>query len=271
MAPHGPHPAGGAAAVFWIAGSHLRQPMQNFATPRARSSERRNLGQALTVVAGVRFLAGGLTLRGAAGLAMAMTTASRQAARGGTSALLVLDLQVDFLQANGRMPIAREQIAPVLGAANRAIAAAAASGVAVIYVGNEFTPWDLPGNWFRHGAAMRGTPGAALDPRLTRLADAPYFAKRGGDAFANPALADFVRMHRITAVVLCGVYADACVSATAQGALGRGLGVAVLADAVGAASEAARRRALAGLGRAGAGIETTADFVARLGAAARAG
>ncbi|HZO80620.1 MAG TPA: isochorismatase family cysteine hydrolase [Candidatus Binataceae bacterium] len=199
-----------------------------------------------------------------------MTAAGKQAGAGLISALLVLDLQVDFLEPNGRMPIAREQIAPVLAAANRAIAAAGGSGMAVVYVGNEFTPWDIPGNWFRHGAALRGTPGAALDPRLRRLGAAPYFAKRGGDAFANPALVNFVRTGRITRVVLCGVYADACVSATARGALGRGLRVTVLADAVGAASEAARRRALTGLGSAGVGIETTADFVTRLAANAAA-
>lgn len=182
------------------------------------------------------------------------------------TALLVLDLQIDFLEPQGRLPIAREEVAPVLAAANRAIAAAAARRTAVVYIGNEFTSWDVLGNLFRHGAAMRGTPGAALDPRLTKLAGAPYFSKDRADAFSNPALGNFLRSHRIASVVVCGVFADACVSATTKAALARGLKVALLADAVGAASDSARRRALVALGRAGAKVETTAQFIARLGA-----
>lgn len=194
-------------------------------------------------------------------------TASSNAsfAQDGAAALLVLDLQVDFVEPHGRMPIARDQIGPMLAATNQAIAAAAAHRIAVVYIGNEFTRWDIPGNWFRHGAALNGTPGAALDPRLTRLDAAPYFAKRRGNAFSNPELGRFLRAHDIGSVVLSGVYAGACVSATAKAALGGGLKVTVLADAVGAASERARQAALAVLERRGAKIETTAAFIEKLG------
>ena len=104
----------------------------------------------------------------------------------GGAALLVLDLQVDFVDPAGRLPISRDQISPVLAAANRAIAAANGH-LAVAYIGNEYGFWDIPGNWFRRGAAMKSSFGSALDPLVTRIAGAPYFAKHRGDAFSNDA------------------------------------------------------------------------------------
>ncbi|MGH8012177.1 MAG: cysteine hydrolase family protein [Candidatus Binataceae bacterium] len=185
----------------------------------------------------------------------------------GTIALLVLDLQVDFLDRNGRMPIAQDQIGPVLANSNRVIEAATPHRIVIAYVGNEYTRWDLPGNWFRHNAARAGTPGAALDSRLKRVATAPYFPKRQGDAFSNPELGRFLRAHHITHVVICGVYADACITATAREALRRGFTVTVLADAVGAASDSARQSALAKLSRAGAEVQATSGFINHPGAA----
>jgi nicotinamidase/pyrazinamidase len=152
----------------------------------------------------------------------------------GRAALLVLDLQVDFVDPAGRLPISRDQISPVLAAANRAIAAAKSEHLAVAYIGNEYGFWDIPGNWFRRGAAMKSSFGSALDPLVTRIAGTPYFAKHRGDAFSNDALGRFLVSNDIGRVVLAGVYADACIYCTARSAINRGYRVTVLADAVGA-------------------------------------
>lgn len=187
--------------------------------------------------------------------------ASESVPRSDASALLVLDLQVDFVERGGRMPIAADQIEQVLKMSNLAIEASAARQMAIVYIGNEYTRWDIPGNWFRRNAARAGTPGAALDPHLNRIVGAPYFPKRRGDAFSNPDLERFLRAHQIGRVVLCGVYAGDCVTATAHGALGRGISVFILSDAVGAASATARRLALARLSQTGAQIVTTEEFI----------
>jgi nicotinamidase/pyrazinamidase len=178
----------------------------------------------------------------------------------GGAALLVLDLQVDFVDPAGRLPISRDQISPVLAAANRAIAAANGGRLAVAYIGNEYGVWDIPGNWFRRGAAMKNSCGSALDPRVTRIAGTPYFAKHRGDAFSNDALDHFLVSNAIGRVVLAGVYADACIYCTARSAINRGYRVTVLADAVGAASDEDRRAALRSLSRLGVDAETVADF-----------
>jgi nicotinamidase-related amidase len=186
------------------------------------------------------------------------------------TSLLVLDLQVDFLECNGRMPIAPEQIDQVLAMSNQAIEAATTHHMAIAYIGNEYTRWDIPGNWFRHNAAPAGTPGAALDPHVKRVSEAGYFPKRQADAFSSSELEGFLRQHRIRRLVICGVYADACVAATARGALRRAFAVIVLSDAVGAASDTARQSALVKILQAGGQIKTTGEFINGLGATSRA-
>ncbi len=99
------------------------------------------------------------------------------------TALLVLDLQVDFLERNGRMPIAPDQMDEVLTMSNQAMEAAATHHVAIACSGNEYTRWDILGNWFRHNAALAGAPGAALDPQVKRVSEAPYFPKRRTSAY----------------------------------------------------------------------------------------
>jgi len=65
---------------------------------------------------------------------------------GSGTALMMVDYQRDFLQADGRMPIAQDQTAAVIKAANDLIAAARAHLIPVIFIKDEFTPWVLIGN-----------------------------------------------------------------------------------------------------------------------------
>ena len=179
-------------------------------------------------------------------------------------AVLAIDLQRDFLEDDGKMPIARGQVAPLIAAANKVIAAAAARGANVVYIGNEFprSQWLL--NLFRWNAAVSGSPGAKMDPRV-ELASSTYFPKAEGDAFSNRALGAFLRAASVTDVILLGVYAGACVTATARTAMREGYRVTLVREGIGAASDRARERALSRLGRAGARVQSAAEVIARLG------
>ena len=166
-------------------------------------------------------------------------------------ALLLIDFQRDFLADDGRMPVARSQVAPVLVATRAAIGAAQRDGVLIVKIGNEFRRSDVIGNFRRRHAAVAGEPGASWDPRLD-VDGAAYLAKWKADAFRNPALPLLLASQRTEHVLLAGLYARACITATARGALARGLRVTILADAVACQSDATRARALAELNRLGA-------------------
>ena len=171
----------------------------------------------------------------------------------GKRALLLIDFQRDFLADDGRLPVARNQVEPVIAAANGAVAKARTEGAAIIAIGNEFRHADWIANIFRRLAALAGSDGARWDERVDR-AGATYFPKWSSNAFANPALGAFLDQLGIDTVTLAGLYANACVTATAKGALRRGLKVEIVADAVAAGSDRARAKAIEPLARRGVKI-----------------
>lgn len=157
--------------------------------------------------------------------------------------LLLIDFQRDFLADDGRMPIARNQLEPLIAGANTAIAEARARGLPIVAIGNEFAPTDRVMNLLRRNAAVAGSPGAAWDERVPQNG-AAYFAKTRGDAFSNERLRRHLAELGAEEVVLAGVMAKACVTATAKGALREGLKVRVAADAVADTSDRAKTNAL---------------------------
>lgn len=174
-------------------------------------------------------------------------------------ALLVIDMQRDFLQVNGRLPIESTQVPALVAQVNKAIEAAKGQGWPIAVIANEFHPWD-PANLFRRCAGIRGSEGARLDERV-RQSEFEPFLKGRGDAFSNPRLAAWLRDQQVDEVCLCGVYANGCVKATAKGALHEGFKATVLTDAVGAGSKQAVSRGLTACQRDGASISTVEEYL----------
>jgi nicotinamidase-related amidase len=166
------------------------------------------------------------------------------------SALLLIDFQRDFLDPDGRLPVAAHHVEPMIRAARQAIADRT-PGQIIVKVANQFPAKARIANATRRNAAIAGTPGAAWDPRLD-IADACYLPKWKSDAFCNPQLDRLLKEHGIAEVTVAGLYARACVTATVKSALRRGLAVNVLTDGVACRSDATRRRALARLHANGA-------------------
>src|ERR1700674_4243211 len=81
-------------------------------------------------------------------------------------ALLLIGFQRDFLADDGRMPVARQHVGPVLAAAISAAAEAKAMGVPVVAIGNEFRRSDYIMNLLRRRASIEGSSGAVWDSRL---------------------------------------------------------------------------------------------------------
>ena len=165
------------------------------------------------------------------------------AATPGRRALLLLDFQRDFLADDGRMPVARQHVAPVLAAARLAADRARLRGDLIIKVGNEFRRGDIVGNLLRRRAAVSGSAGTAWDDRID-VEDALHIPKSAGSAFTNPALGAALDARGIRHLMIAGLFAKGCVRATAEAALRRGLTVEVLADAVACSSDRSRDRAL---------------------------
>jgi nicotinamidase/pyrazinamidase len=178
-----------------------------------------------------------------------------------TKALLLLDLQRDFLAPDGRLPVAQEAVAGLLARVNELATRFAHEGAPVVLITNEFSPWDVPANLFRCNAALRGSKGAELDPRVM-VASEYRFTKRVGDAFSNPALGAFLRERGVRDLYIGGVFSEACVTRTALGARAQGFIPHVLSDAVAGASRQASEKALGRLRGNGVAVTAATDLMA---------
>ena len=166
------------------------------------------------------------------------------------SALLLIDMQEDFLSPSGRMPVNPTHVAQMLEASQRAVASAETEGDLVIRIGNEFPTRDVIGNLLRRRAALKGSHGAVWDSRIWPP-DSHYVAKWKANAFSNPDLGAMIDEHQIRKVRLAGLFARACVSSTALGAQRRGLRVQVIGGATACRSDRSRAKALDRLRRRG--------------------
>lgn len=172
-------------------------------------------------------------------------------------ALLMIDLQVDFLSRNGRLPISADHVEEVLGAVKEAAADARAKGWPIAAIGNEFPKSAILANLFRNFAALKGAEGAKWDPRAPEQFDA-YFAKATTNSFSNPDLDPWLRQREVKAIHLCGVMAGACVAATAKAGLELGYEVKLIERGIGAPSASSRSKALERLLASGCAISDLA-------------
>ena len=109
-------------------------------------------------------------------------------------------------------------------------------------------------NRFRRGAAVEGTAGADVDPRIRGTDTVRVFAKHRSSAFSNPELAPYLRAHGVSKVYVLGVFAEGCIRATAAEARQLGFDVVVPLDAIGTNGAFKRRFAQWAMRRAGVAL-----------------
>jgi nicotinamidase-related amidase len=177
------------------------------------------------------------------------------------TALLAIDLQRDFLEENGRMPVGKNGAELVIASASRLLKYAESVGWLQVFIKNEYRKADWIGNLFRRGAAIEGSAGAEIDPRIPFRAGALVVSKARPDAFTNPALAEILTSAGIHHLVVLGVMAEGCVRATANSAIRRGFSVTVVSDGVASSRDFLRRFGLRSVQKAGARIRRTSEIL----------
>jgi nicotinamidase-related amidase len=144
------------------------------------------------------------------------------------TAVLLLDLQIDFLDvAHGKMPVSAAGAFRVIEAANAVLAGRSLPDALPDFIVNQFSATATLGNVFRRGAAIVGSTGASLDPRIQAPPNVRVFSKERSSAFSNEDLAPYLRSQGVGKVWIVGVMPEACVRATALSALKLGFEVVV--------------------------------------------
>jgi nicotinamidase-related amidase len=176
------------------------------------------------------------------------------------NALLLIDLQIDFLSENGRMPVGAANAERVISIANRLVELFEERRWPIIIIFNQFKQSDFIGNFFRRYAAIEDAEGGKIDPRIL-VDDAQYFSKAKSSAFSNPDCVEYLKNAEIDNVVICGVYAEGCVRATAFDAHRAKLNTIVLSDGVSSNRKAKYKWALTHLRKRGIPIMSFEEYL----------
>ena len=167
----------------------------------------------------------------------------------GRTALIIIDMQRDFLEPGGfgaalGNDVSRLQVA--VAPCREALVAARRAGMLVIHTREGHRPdlSDAPPHKVERGdpklrigaqgpmgrILIRGEPGHDIIPELYPAAGEPIIDKPGKGAFYQTDLELMLRNHAIDTLLVCGVTTEVCVNTTVREANDRGFRCVVLAD-----------------------------------------
>ncbi|MBE9098278.1 isochorismatase family cysteine hydrolase [Vacuolonema iberomarrocanum] len=145
------------------------------------------------------------------------------------SLLLVIDLQNDFTQPNGRSSACTEQIEDVVATINATVNTRQQQNESSAIV---VTDWSNPlMRWMTKNSMTPGTVGAALDSRLNTDGIRQY-TKGSKSIFSSQELLAELEREGIEHLILSGLAAEHCISVSAKEARKRGFKVSYLPGAV---------------------------------------
>jgi nicotinamidase-related amidase len=181
-----------------------------------------------------------------------------------TTALVVIDMQRDFLEPGGfgellgnDVSLLRSAITPTIDV----LKAARETGLFVLHTREGHVPdlSDAPPSKLARGnldtgigdagpmgrILVQGEPGHHIIPELAPIDGEPVIDKPGKGAFYATDLGDILRAKAICTLIVCGVTTEVCVHTTVREANDRGYECLVLADCVGSYFPEFQRVALA--------------------------
>ena len=140
------------------------------------------------------------------------------------TALIVIDMQNDYLWPQRKRQFSYDT-AQLTAAVNELIRDYHSRGCEVVYIRHIIQ--NLPTNRLLFGYSLAGTEGAELYSGLDVVTE-NRFDKLVGDALSSSALREFLSHSGVERLHLCGLDECGCVTATALGAVKRGIPVEIL-------------------------------------------
>jgi len=166
--------------------------------------------------------------------------------------LLVIDMQIDYIDENGKLPIEICQINNLVTSVNNIIDDFDKNNNKIIYLRRIFSKNDFR-NRSNNYAVVEGTSGLEIDPRIKIISNF-IFDKYAPSSFTNSDFENFLIENQINELHLCGVMADECVYETALDAFNKGYIVNYYANAVGSSKIKNIEKAIKKLNKKGINI-----------------
>jgi biuret amidohydrolase len=168
-----------------------------------------------------------------------------------TTAIIVIDMQRDFLEPGGFGELLGNDVSHLRGTIEpigRVLEAARRRGLLVVHTREGHRPdlADCPPSKLTRGGVtfigtdgpmgrilVRGEPGQDIVRELAPISGEPVIDKPGKGAFYATDLEAILRSRGIVTLVVCGVTTEVCVHTTVREANDRGFACVVLEDCVG--------------------------------------
>lgn len=202
---------------------------------------------------------------GTAALTSTPGPGSEMTLAGSTTALLIIDMQRDFLDPEGyiaRTGVDVRGLRAIVPNVRRLLESARARSIRVIHTREGHRPdlSDLPAVKARRAAGagaaigsmgplgrllVRGEPGHDIIPELAPLANEAVIDKPGFGAFYATDLEQLLRVAGVRTLVIAGVTTDICVHSTLREAVDRGFECVTVGDACAAGDPAIHEAMLA--------------------------
>lgn len=152
-------------------------------------------------------------------------------------ALVLIDLQRDYLDRVGLLPVEAELVANVAKLLNlcRQYSVPVFHVMTLVHAdgANRMPHWVKQHRW----DCLVGTPGAQPPPELAPVSDEPVFSKPYFSAFDSPDFVTAFAASGVDTLILCGIYTHACIRASALDGYRHGYEVWVATDAVGSTDQ----------------------------------
>ncbi len=176
-------------------------------------------------------------------------------------ALILIDLQEDFLKAGGLEPNRQALVEQT----NELLIRARRRGLPVFHVHTIVGPMGEGGmpHWIRNGdrRCRKGSQGASSPPLITARQDEGTYHKTHYSAFDSPELDSDIRARGCDTVAIAGVHTHACIHATVLDAYRLGYSVEIVSDCVASYDPAAAAVTLRQLARRACQVRSTAALL----------
>ena len=174
-------------------------------------------------------------------------------------ALMLIDMQRDITEKDGKAVLNLEQTDKIIEAVNRVIINSPKLGLLVIYIKNEFEK-GLITSLATKGALIEGSPGAEIDPKI-KIINNNIFVKHIMDSFSNAELDKFLIKNKVNHIYFTGLDAKYCVEKTIIAAFNRGYKITVIRDAIASGSDEDRDDKVEAFAQMGAYVITVDELL----------
>ena len=175
------------------------------------------------------------------------------------TALLVIDIQKDMTERNGKKPLNLDQTDSMIPVVNKLIKNANEKNWLVVYITHEYKKNSIL-RLVTRDFLLEGMPGAKMDSRIL-VVNQNHFTKYYMDTFSDLKFEDFLRENQINHLLITGIAAEQCIDKTCQAALNRGYKVTVISDGIAGSSESSRKRKISDYKRYGAQIIEAEELI----------